>query len=137
MQRKITKGRPWRPGELGRADDTCMEHRPIKTSPGAQEFPAWDRVRSSGALIVVSSLPPTFWVTLGESVPPRQRCCGKAEHQNPPFLLCFLLFFEHSEQVFNPPCLHTLCEHVGRPGMLTVCAGDHQAFPGLPVAAIA
>jgi len=93
MQRKITKGRPWRPGELGRADDTCMEHRPIKTSPGAQEFPAWDRVRSSGALIVVSSLPPTFWVTLGESVPPRQRCCGKSRAPKPTIFALFPPFF--------------------------------------------
>lgn len=93
MQRKITKGRPWRPGELGRADDTCMEHIPIKNSPGAQEFPAWDRVRSSGALIVVSSLPPTFWVTLGESVPPRQRRCGKSRAPKPTIFALFPPFF--------------------------------------------
>lgn len=59
---------------------------------------------------MVFSLAPTFWVTLGEFVPPKQRCCGKSQAPKPIIFAPFLPFF-NTEQIFNPPCLHTLCEH--------------------------
>ena len=50
MQRKNTKGCPWRQGELERTDDTCMEQGPVKTAWGAWKFPVWERKGTSGAL---------------------------------------------------------------------------------------
>lgn len=51
MQRKNTKGRPWRQGELERTDDTCMEQGPFKTAWGGLEIPCLGKdrdLRSSG-----------------------------------------------------------------------------------------
>ncbi|XP_069638779.1 transmembrane protein 240 isoform X1 [Haliaeetus albicilla] len=54
MQRKNTKGRPWRQGELERTDDTCMEQGPVKTAWGPWKFPVWERTGSSGALACIA-----------------------------------------------------------------------------------
>lgn len=78
MQRKITKGRPWRLGELGRADDdTCVELGPVAAAWGlGSSLPGTgQRARELG--LAAFSLPPTFWVTLGESVLPGQSLPSK------------------------------------------------------------
>lgn len=85
---------------------------------------------------MVFSLAPTFWVTLGEFVPPKQRSCGKSQAPKPIIFALFLPFFNTLNKSL---ILHASIPSVntGRPRMLIVCAGDHQAFPGLPAAAIA
>lgn len=53
MQRKNTKGRPWRQGELERTDDTCVEQGPVKTAWGPWKFPVWEGTGTSGALACI------------------------------------------------------------------------------------
>ena len=50
MQRKNTKGRRWRQGELERTDDTCTAQGPVDTAGGAWECAVWERTGTSGAL---------------------------------------------------------------------------------------